>query len=57
MLDSICLLYMLQQELISSLAGKLEVLREARHSVQEDMEDNETNKRFPLEIASYYHYE
>lgn len=31
----------LQQELISSLAGKLEVLREARHSLQEDVEDNE----------------
>ncbi|CAJ1087646.1 protein Shroom2-like isoform X1 [Xyrichtys novacula] len=31
-----------KQELISSLAGKLEVLREARHSLQEDVEDNET---------------
>ncbi|XP_076579720.1 protein Shroom2-like isoform X3 [Chaetodon auriga] len=30
-----------KQELISSLAGKLEVLREARHSLQEDVEDNE----------------
>lgn len=30
-----------QQELISSLAAKLEVLREARHSLQEDVEDNE----------------
>ncbi|XP_068575563.1 protein Shroom2-like isoform X1 [Cebidichthys violaceus] len=29
------------QELISSLARKLEVLREARHSLQEDVEDNE----------------
>lgn len=33
--------FVLQQELISSLAGKLEVLREARHSLQEDVEDNE----------------
>lgn len=31
----------LQQELISSLASKLEVLREARQSLQEDVEDNE----------------
>ncbi|KAI3365855.1 hypothetical protein L3Q82_000838 [Scortum barcoo] len=30
-----------KQELISSLAGKLEVLREARQSLQEDVEDNE----------------
>lgn len=30
-----------QQELIFSLAGKLEVLREARHSLQDDVEDNE----------------
>ncbi|XP_070711581.1 protein Shroom2-like [Pempheris klunzingeri] len=30
-----------KQELITSLAGKLEVLREARHSLQEDVEDNE----------------
>lgn len=30
-----------QQELIASLAVKLEVLREARHSLQEDVEDNE----------------
>ncbi|XP_037617337.1 protein Shroom2 isoform X2 [Sebastes umbrosus] len=30
-----------KQELISSLARKLEVLREARHSLQEDVEDNE----------------
>ncbi|CAG10266.1 unnamed protein product, partial [Tetraodon nigroviridis] len=30
-----------KQELIFSLAGKLEVLREARHSLQEDVEDNE----------------
>ncbi|XP_068165212.1 protein Shroom2 isoform X2 [Antennarius striatus] len=30
-----------KQELISSLAEKLQVLREARHSLQEDMEDNE----------------
>uniref|UniRef100_UPI0037E84C7B protein Shroom2-like n=1 Tax=Semicossyphus pulcher TaxID=241346 RepID=UPI0037E84C7B len=30
-----------KHELISSLAGKLEVLREARHSLQEDVEDNE----------------
>ncbi|XP_044043201.1 protein Shroom2-like isoform X3 [Siniperca chuatsi] len=30
-----------KQELISSLAGKLKVLREARHSLQEDVEDNE----------------
>lgn len=35
------LLLTFQQELISSLAGKLEVLREARHSLQEDVEDNE----------------
>lgn len=38
---STCLLHALQQELISSLAGKLEVLREARQSLQEDVEDNE----------------
>uniref|UniRef100_A0A8D3D4U7 ASD2 domain-containing protein n=1 Tax=Scophthalmus maximus TaxID=52904 RepID=A0A8D3D4U7_SCOMX len=31
-----------KQELISSLARKLEVLREARQSLQEDVEDNET---------------
>ncbi|XP_040887876.1 protein Shroom2-like [Toxotes jaculatrix] len=31
-----------KQELISSLARKLEVLREARKSLQEDVEDNET---------------
>lgn len=31
----------LQQELISSLARKLMVLREARQSLQEDVEDNE----------------
>ncbi|XP_024918308.1 protein Shroom2 isoform X3 [Cynoglossus semilaevis] len=31
-----------KQELISSLAKKLDVLREARQSLQEDMEDNET---------------
>uniref|UniRef100_A0A674PA31 Shroom family member 2 n=1 Tax=Takifugu rubripes TaxID=31033 RepID=A0A674PA31_TAKRU len=30
-----------KQELIFSLAGKLEVLREARHSLQDDVEDNE----------------
>lgn len=36
-----CFLHALQQELISSLARKLEVLREARHSLQEDVEDNE----------------
>ncbi|XP_075870947.1 protein Shroom2-like isoform X3 [Nelusetta ayraudi] len=30
-----------KQELISSLAAKLEVLREARQSLQEDVEDNE----------------
>uniref|UniRef100_A0A1A7X1E3 Shroom family member 2 n=3 Tax=Iconisemion striatum TaxID=60296 RepID=A0A1A7X1E3_9TELE len=30
-----------KQELISSLAGKLEVLREAQQSLQEDVEDNE----------------
>nr|XP_029135958.1 protein Shroom2-like isoform X4 [Labrus bergylta] len=30
-----------KQELISSLAGKLEVLREARQSLQDDVEDNE----------------
>lgn len=36
-----CLLHQLQQELISSLAKKLEVLREARQSLQEDVEDNE----------------
>ncbi|XP_029301313.1 LOW QUALITY PROTEIN: protein Shroom2-like [Cottoperca gobio] len=30
-----------KQELISSLARKLEVLKEARHSLQEDVEDNE----------------
>lgn len=41
MFYSICLLHTFQQELISSLAGKLEVLREARHSLQEDVEDNE----------------
>uniref|UniRef100_A0A672ILS7 Shroom family member 2 n=1 Tax=Salarias fasciatus TaxID=181472 RepID=A0A672ILS7_SALFA len=33
--------FLLQQELISSLARKLEVLREARQSLQEDVEDNE----------------
>lgn len=32
---------LLQQELILSLARKLEVLREARQSLQEDVEDNE----------------
>lgn len=32
---------LLQQELISSLARKLEVLREARRSLLEDVEDNE----------------
>ena len=32
----------LQQELMSSLARKLEVLREARQSLQDDVEDNET---------------
>ncbi|XP_062236905.1 protein Shroom2-like [Platichthys flesus] len=31
-----------KQELISSLARKLEVLREARQSLQDDVEDNET---------------
>ncbi|XP_059184249.1 protein Shroom2 [Centropristis striata] len=30
-----------KKELITSLASKLEVLREARHSLQEDVEDNE----------------
>lgn len=35
------LLHLLQQELISSLARKLAVLREARQSLRDDVEDNE----------------
>lgn len=37
---TLCFSYVLQQELIDSLSKKLQVLREARESLQEDILDN-----------------